>query len=205
MEGFFENFYELMPSTHEALSVWLMANDHVLPSNHGFVYLMRMGKTDIYKIGMSSSPERRLKEIKRTPVVMPDEITLSWYWRTPHMNLSEAMLHERFSAARLNGEWFRLSSENLSWLVSTSGHNFIQSCIYAKAIKDGLRLSDPGNWRGTAQDVEEEMRVSPEYCPENFGVESLGLMHSIACNYFCDIALSRQFLANDDSGEVAQC
>lgn len=65
-------------------------------------YLLQCSKTKIFKIGHSKNPLRRIREIRvGNPTV--ELVGLS--------SQKEPLLHEKFSAYRIGGEWFNLPEE----------------------------------------------------------------------------------------------
>lgn len=75
----------------------------------GHVYLLRHG--DEYKIGRSTDPTRRYKQIR---VQMPLDTEEVHVIETDDTVGIEAYWHSRFSEKRLNGEWFRLSNRDVT-------------------------------------------------------------------------------------------
>lgn len=75
----------------------------------GYVYLLQSGGR--FKIGITSHIQRRLKQLRSQQPPFP--IELVHFVLCPDPRLAERALHERFSEARVHGEWFDLSDEKV--------------------------------------------------------------------------------------------
>lgn len=78
----------------------------------GFVYLMA-GSCGLYKIGMSNNPTRRVREVQ---MESPWRVMLLHQWAVSEMLSAERVLHEKFAAKRVRGEWFALDASEVDYL-----------------------------------------------------------------------------------------
>ena len=73
----------------------------------GYVYLIK--DRDLYKIGMSENPNIRARQFNGNLV-----LTIPTY----DMIKTESAIHEAFNDKRVYGEWFNLSDDDISLIVS---------------------------------------------------------------------------------------
>lgn len=80
----------------------------------GFVYIIQLGETDHYKIGMSIDVDKRLKQLQsRCPI--PLKIVYRWFGYD--YRYFEKALHDQFRKKHVTGEWFRLTTEDIMNLI----------------------------------------------------------------------------------------
>lgn len=75
-----------------------------------FVYLMFNKRNGYYKIGFSGNPLRREKTLQA------EEPDICLVAQAPGGSEAESLLHRRYKAQRLRGEWFALSDDNVVWI-----------------------------------------------------------------------------------------
>lgn len=76
----------------------------------GFVYLIKHGSRNEYKIGKTYDPLRREGEIR---LQLPEKIKPIHYIETDDPSGIEAYWHNRFKEKRINGEWFKLLGDDV--------------------------------------------------------------------------------------------
>lgn len=86
------------------------------PGKH--IYIIQLGDTDIYKIGFSKDPDKRIKQLQsKCPI--PLKIIYTNFGHD--YEFVEKYLHYQYREQRVKGEWFQLSTEDIvkitSWFI----------------------------------------------------------------------------------------
>jgi hypothetical protein len=76
----------------------------------GYVYLIRHGTRNEYKIGRTNNPIRREGEIR---LELPEKIQPIHYIETDDPSGIENYWHSRFASKRKEGEWFLLTADDI--------------------------------------------------------------------------------------------
>jgi hypothetical protein len=80
----------------------------------GYVYILKLKGFDIYKIGVSANPERRIKDIDSANPFGINILCLKYFKNV--YNLEEC-IHDSFKNSSLRKEWFRLDKESVKILI----------------------------------------------------------------------------------------
>lgn len=101
-------------------------------SRPGYVYLLRIPETGVYKIGVSIDVEKRIKQLQTGNT---EEITLVNKFYSNYPYKIESNLHRRYGVQAIKGEWFYLEQKDVD--------TFIQNCTtYERGFK---ALDEMGN------------------------------------------------------------
>ena len=103
---------DIIPICEEVLDK--LQNDEaphqINPNEIGFVYLLKHGTRNDYKIGKTLNPLRREGEIR---LQLPEKIKPIHYIETDDPAGVEAYWHNRFKDKRKEGEWFSLLADDI--------------------------------------------------------------------------------------------
>jgi hypothetical protein len=88
--------------------------------SYGYVYLIKPQGHNVYKVGSSVNPDRRLKDIQRkTAGLMLEVIAKKQYY---NHTVAEIGWHIEFKDSRLpgGGEWFALSQHQVNLFIEAA-------------------------------------------------------------------------------------
>lgn len=81
----------------------------------GFVYLIRSGESNKYKIGISKNVPSRLATLQ---TANPEKMELICAFASSDARRKEAELHNAFEQRRITREWFELSQDDVRSIMS---------------------------------------------------------------------------------------
>lgn len=99
---------------------------------HGFVYFITAHDSGLTKVGFSSDPAKRLKQLQTGH---SSKLRISMQIRTKNPRALEARLHLLFRHKRQAGEWFRLDKEDFNLITREFSDASLGETI-ASAIRD---------------------------------------------------------------------
>lgn len=84
---------------------------------NGYVYLLKTDK-GFWKIGRSKTPDGRKKTFG---VTLPFDVEFECLIKTSDMWLLESKLHAQYASKRIDGEWFKLDTDDVEYIKSLAG------------------------------------------------------------------------------------
>ncbi|ALR29758.1 hypothetical protein ATE47_04135 [Chryseobacterium sp. IHB B 17019] len=72
----------------------------------GYIYVLQYGRNNIFKFGVSSSPDRRIKDIDACSPIPVKEIGRFYFKNVYEM---EEMIHDNLKGGLIRREWFKLN------------------------------------------------------------------------------------------------
>ena len=79
----------------------------------GYVYLVQLGDQNMYKIGLTIDPQKRIKAIGTK---LPWGLNLIVLIKAEDRFFLETQLHNKFHHKRVSGEWFALDPEDVEYI-----------------------------------------------------------------------------------------
>lgn len=79
----------------------------------GFVYCIRYGDNEVYKIGKTTNPKNRISSLKTS---CPMDLKIIYMTKCIDYDLCEKELHKLFENKRVNREWFALDDNDI-WRI----------------------------------------------------------------------------------------
>ena len=110
--GFFHRDYLSISINH-------IGEQHIMQSKYnnnygvGFVYILNVEKTNLYKIGKSINVESRLNQIQTST---PFKLLLHKSYKCNNYDKIEKNLHGIYKDKKVQGEWFNLSYSDLNYI-----------------------------------------------------------------------------------------
>ena len=83
----------------------------------GYVYLIRNLENNTYKIGITKNdPKKRVKQLQ-TGCSSPLDLLYTYETKYPYR--LEKMLHTKFMLCKVEGEWYKLPKEDVTYFLNT--------------------------------------------------------------------------------------
>jgi len=142
---------------------------------NGYIYLIGSKTFSWYKIGKSRTPHVRVKDLG---VLLPFKIEVIAVWKTNVYSQLEKLLHEKFAANRINGEWFWFTERQIEEVLAAMGwFTKVDSFVNFKNLeKDGpegrivkvkfkLDFTDEERARRKQESIAEQQSREKHDCP----------------------------------------
>lgn len=81
----------------------------------GFIYVLRSGETNRFKIGLSKNVPGRLESLQTGN---PETLSLVCTFPAIDVFTKEQELHKRYEAKKITREWFKLTEEDINSLIT---------------------------------------------------------------------------------------
>ena len=92
-----------------------LSTKRLMKIDEGYVYMIHDKVQNLYKIGKSITPEKRVKAIMGSLPMETEAIHCAWF---EDHGYAEQLFHGMFSAKRKGGEWFALDEEDIGLIKS---------------------------------------------------------------------------------------
>lgn len=92
--------YKGWACTHE---MWRFLKNRKRKRKPGYVYIIWSPMANLFKVGQSKNPKRRIRELK---TAIPGGLEVTHIIPTDDMDATERFLHEEANHIRVDGEWF---------------------------------------------------------------------------------------------------
>lgn len=111
-------FIEEKPKPHQKVETIPPPIIIQIRNRSGYVYLLSAPHDlTLFKIGRTSNPQNRLRTFN---IKLPFAVEYICTIKTDDMYALESTLHRKFASKRLDGEWFRLTSEDVDYIKGLS-------------------------------------------------------------------------------------
>ncbi|MDM5317199.1 GIY-YIG nuclease family protein [Fictibacillus sp. b24] len=104
----------------------------------GYVYFVQEHMNGTFKIGKTKHIEKRMNVFG---VKLPFKNELIYLIKTGNHHQTEVAFHKHFSHKRLEGEWFQLNQDDISWIKEQKYTKDIFTTIDSKPLKEIKRES----------------------------------------------------------------
>lgn len=115
---------QLQKDHEEALSKEIVSRRKPSTPQKGYVYLLKFEGKNSYKIGKTINLEARITQFE---IKLPFETQLICAIPSDDITVLEAQLHERFAQQRINGEWFKLTANDVKYIQRLSYDHVVEA------------------------------------------------------------------------------
>lgn len=99
----------------------------------GYIYFVQEHMNGTFKIGKTKHIEKRMNVFG---VKLPFKNELIYLIKTGNHHQSEVAFHKHFFHKRLEGEWFELNQEDITWVKEQKYTNDIITSIHSKPLEE---------------------------------------------------------------------